>query len=254
MVAFDADRKVDNSKLPQLEIFEGKTSVREKKGILYFEDKQGKFVIEVAAVIRNKGGEEKGKITGLAAKKSNGDPMWDMGGLSYNFEKFFKQINNGKLDKVIANIFSGKDTIWGSHYDDKLYGFDGNDTLKGWKGDDILNGGKGKDLLIGGQGNDSFVFDQKLGKKNMDTIHKFKVGADSVWIDTKVFVGLEKGKLGADNFTIGKKAKGDDPQVIYKKNKGLLLFDADGEGGAKAEKFAKMPKNKDLSHDDFLVI
>ena len=254
MVAFDADQPVNNKKLPELKILEKKTYNSEKKGILYFENKSGDIVIEMAAVIKNKGGQEKGKITSLAAKTGDDEPIWDMGGLSYNFNKFFKKIANGKLDEVIKDIFSGKDTIWGSHFDDKLFGFDGNDTLKGWRGDDILNGGKGKDLLIGNQGNDTFVFDQKLGKSNMDTIHKFKPGGDSIQIDKKVFVGLKKGKLGEDNFTVGKNAKGDDPQVIYKKSKGLLLFDADGDGSGKAEKFAKMPKNKDLSHDDFFVV
>lgn len=251
MVAFDADMAVDNSKLPELKMFMGKTENSEKKGILYFT--KGEDTIEMAAVIKNKGGQESGKITGLVAKYGDDEPNWDMGGLKYDFDKFFKKISNGKLDEVIEKIFKGKDTVWGSHLDDKLYGFDGNDTLKGWRGDDILNGGKGKDVLKGNYGDDTFVFDQKLGTGNMDTISKFSVKDDTIHLDRKIFVGLEKGKLGDAHFTVGKNAQGDDPQVIYRDNKGLLLFDADGAGGDDPQKFAKMQKNKDLSHDDFFV-
>jgi hypothetical protein len=251
MVAFDADKSVDNSKLPELKIFEKKTENWAKKGILYFE--RDGVVIEMAALVKNNKGKEKGKITGLVAKTDDGEPIWDMGGLKYDFNKFFKKIDNGKLDEVIQDIFKKKDTIWGSHLDDELYGFDGNDTLKGWRGDDILNGGKGKDMLIGNQGADTFVFDQKLGTSNMDTIYKFKVGEDMIQLSPKIFVGLDKGTLKEANFKIGKNASGDEPQVIYKAKKGLLLFDADGAGGASAQKFAKMQKNKDLSHDDFIV-
>lgn len=251
MVAFDADMAVDNSKLPELKMFEGKTENYEKKGILYFQ--KGDDTIEMAALIKNKGGQEKGKITGLAAKYGDDDPNWDMAGLSYDFNKFFKQINDGKLDEVIQKIFQDKDTIWGSHFNDKLYGFDGNDTLKGWRGDDVLNGGKGKDLLKGNYGDDTFVFDQKLGKSNMDTISKFSVDDDSIELKQKIFTGLEKGKLGDAHFTIGKNAEGDEPQIIYRDKKGLLLYDADGAGGDDPQKFAKIQKNKDLSHDDFFV-
>lgn len=251
MVAFDADMSVDNSKLPELKIFEKKTENWSKKGILYFE--RDDIVIEMSAVVKNNKGKEKGNINGLVAKTSDGEPIWDMGGLKYDFNKFFKKIDNGKLDEVIQDIFKKKDTIWGSHLNDKLYGFDGNDTLKGWRGDDLLNGGKGKDTLIGNQGADTFEFDQKLGTANMDTIHKFKVGEDMIKLSPKIFVGLEKGTLKEENFKIGKNAEGDAPQVLYKANKGLLLFDPDGAGGADAEKFAKMQKNKDLSHHDFIV-
>ncbi len=251
MVAFDADKAIDNSKLPQLDILKKKTNNSEKKGILYFE--RDGVVIEMAAIIRNKGGQEKGWITGLVTKTSDKEPIWDMGGLKYDFNKFFKQIADGKTDKLIQKMFEKNDTIWGSHYDDKLYGFDGNDNIKGWKGDDYLNGGKGKDKLTGGKGKDTFAFDQKLTSKNVDKIMDFHTGQDKIELSQKIFSGFDKGPLGKAYFTKGKNADADHAQIIYNAKKGKLFYDADGTGDAGKKVFFKLGKNKDMSHDDFFV-
>jgi hypothetical protein len=85
----------------------------------------------------------------------------------------------------------------------------------------------------------------------MDT-SAFSVQDDTIQLDRKIFVGLDKAARRA-HFTIGKNAEGDEPQIIYRDKKGLLLYDADGAGGDDPQKFAKIQKNKDLSHDDFFV-
>lgn len=252
MVAFDADKAIDNSKLPELNILKKKTHNSQKKGILYFE-KNG-IVIEMTAVVKNKGGQEKGTIHALAVKTTDKDPVWDMGGLKYDFNKFFKQIANGNTDKLISNMFKKNDTIWGSHHNDKLYGFDGNDNIKGWKGDDYLNGGKGKDKLTGGKGKDIFAFDQKLTSKNVDKIMDYHVGQDVIHISKKIFSGFEKGKLGKEYFTKGNKADADHAQIIYNAKKGKLFYDSDGTGSADKKLFFNLQKHKDMTHDDFFVV
>jgi Ca2+-binding RTX toxin-like protein len=55
---------------------------------------------------------------------------------------------------MLANIFSGDDTITGSSQADFLIGFDGNDTINGSDGNDTLRGGAGADTLNGGAGSD----------------------------------------------------------------------------------------------------
>ena len=251
MAFFDADLAVNNSELNELNIFKHKTENGEKKGILYFS--RGDVTIEMAAVVKNNGGIEKGNINGLVCKTGEDEPTWDIAGMKYDFHQFFKRIDDGKLDKVLAEIFEGKDTVWGSHFDDELYGFKGNDTLDGWRGDDRLNGGPGKDKVEGKQGADTYVFDQKLTSQNVDTIVKFNEKEDLVELKQKIFTDLKKGELHEDYFTVGKNAEGDDPQIIYRPDKGHLLYDSDGAGGKDPLKFADIGKNKDLSHDDFFV-
>lgn len=252
MAFFDADKSVNNSKLSELEILGKKVHVSNKKGILYLS--RDDITIELTGVFREKqNGDIEGTVTALACKTGDDEPTWDIAGISYNFDKLFTQIDDGKLDKVIAKMFEGKDTVWGSHFDDQLYGFKGNDTLEGWRGDDRLNGGPGKDSLEGMQGADTYVFDQKLTSKNVDTIVKFNVDEDLIELKKKIFTEFKKGELHEAGFTIGKRAEGDDPQIIYREDKGHLLYDVDGKGGADPLKFANIAKHKDLSHDDFFV-
>jgi len=251
MVAFDADKAVDNSKLNELNIFKKKTDNWEKKGILYFQ--RGDVTIEMAAVVKNNKGVESGKINTLVVKTGDDEPTWDVGGLNYDFNKFFNQIDNGKLDKVIKTIFEKADTVWGSALDDKLFGFDGNDTINGWQGNDRINGGAGKDTLKGYIGEDTFIFDQKLTKKNYDKINDFKVGEDTIELKQKIFTDLTKGDMEKSEFTVGKKAVGDKAQVIYNEDSGKLFYDPDGTGSEEKVQFAKISKHKELSHDDFFV-
>ena len=252
MAFFDADLPVNNSKLDELEILGKKVQVENKKGILYIS--KNNITIELTGVFKEKNnGDYKGKVTELVCKTGDDEPTWDISGMSYNFNDLFIDIGDGKLDKVIAKIFKGKDVIWGSHFDDKLYGFDGNDTRQGRRGDDRRDGGKGKDLLQGNYGKDTFVFSEKLKKSNVDTIDKFKIGEDSIELSHKVFDGLDKGPLAAENFSVSKNAKTEDPTILYRKEKGLLLYDPDGTGDQDPKKFFKVQKNKDFSHDDFFV-
>ena len=100
---------------------------------------------------------------------------------------------------------------------------------------------------------DSFVFDAALGKVNADKIAKFKVKDDTILLDTDIFDGLGVGALKKKAYFEGDAAHDKSDRVILT-DKGKLLFDADGKGGEKAVLFAKVGKDVDLSHHDFIVI
>lgn len=271
MAFFDADKPVDNSKLKELGLLvDKKANVYKKKDILYYE-KDG-TTLEVAAVLREKkDGTIKAKIIAMAAKDSDDKPIWDVSNFAYDSNKLENQLKKGKYEKVSQTLFEGKDTIWGSHLDDTLYGFDGKDEVDGWRGNDVLYGGKGddtlignigddrliggpgKDLLKGGPDADTFVFNEKIKKSNIDTIYKFDLSNDTIELSQKIFSEFDKGTLKKDQFTVGKKAEGDGPQIIYQSNKGNLRYDPDGDGPADALKFANVQKHKDFSHVDFIV-
>lgn len=260
MAFFDSDKSVNNSKLKEIDLLVAKkVSVTKKKGILYYE--KGNVTLEVAGVLKEtKEGTIEGKIIALAVKDGDDKPVWDLSNFSYDANKIENQLRDGKRDKVIAKIFEGKDTIWGSPEDDKLFGYSGKDKVVGWQGNDRINGGPGKDTLtgdyegkqLGYTGDDVFVFDQPFRKNNVDTITDFNVKHDSIELSKKIFKGFKKGSLKESQFNIGKQ-KGDDPQVIYNKFKGHLFYDPDGIGPKDAAKFATMGKNKALTHDDFFV-
>jgi hypothetical protein len=130
MAYIDADLPVDNSKLPELEILGKNVRVEEDKGILYIS--KNDITIELTGVFKeDKNGEVHGTVTALVCKTGDDEPTWDIGNMSYDFDQLFIKIADGKLDKVIKQIFDSKDTIWGSHFDDELYGYDGTDEVNG---------------------------------------------------------------------------------------------------------------------------
>lgn len=257
MVHFNADERINNKKLPQLEILtKSGTAIDPEDDKAEFENGDVLLIFHGDFEYKFKDGEakiKKGKIDSIEVEK-NGEPDWQIHDINFSAKKFFNMIDDGKLEKLIENkIFDDKDKVWGSNFDDKLFGFDGNDTINGWRGNDEINGGKGKDKLTGFIGDDAFVFDTNLKKNNVDTIKDFNHKLDSIWLDRDIFSGFEKGKLTEDDFASGK-PDADAPQIIYKEGKGKIYYDDDGTGGSKMQLFAKVDKHENLSHLDFLVI
>lgn len=263
MAFFDADKAVNNSELKELEILGKKVEVNEKKGILYLS--RDDITIELTGIFEErKNGKIEGTVTQIACKTGDDEPTWDISGMSYDFEKLFTRIDDGKREKVIQDIFGKKDDIWGSHFDDQLYGFKGNDHVVGWNGNDRINGGPGKDKLTGdatgddiNNGNlwdDTFVFNSELKSHNIDKITDYSIGHDIIELSRKIFSGFEKGHLHESRFVISKHAVGEDPQIIYRKVKGHILYDPDGTGPEEAMKFARVDRDKPLTHEDFIVV
>ncbi|CAN7410687.1 hypothetical protein [Rhizobium sp. LjRoot254] len=117
-------------------------------------------------------------------------------------------------------------------------------------------GGLGNDTLRGGAGADSFIFDSPLdGAPNVDRILDFNVRDDTIELGNIAFQAMGLGSLGRANFAAGAsgKALDADDRIIYDRDSGWLLHDADGKGGGDAVHFATIGKNLNLDHRDFLV-
>ena len=74
------------------------------------------------------------------------------GGYTFKLSGSGKLFNIGKAATLKGS--SGKDTLVGGKYADKILGYDDNDSLNGGKGNDSLYGGAGADTLIGSYGKD----------------------------------------------------------------------------------------------------
>ena len=147
MAFFDADLPVNNSKLTELEILGKNVQVEEKKGILYLS--KNDITIELTGVFKETNDRHRwnGRRSS-SARPAMTNPTWDISGLNYDFDKLFTEIADGKLDKVIEEMFEKKDPIWGSHFDDKLSASRATTRSIGWRGNDRINGGRGKDKLV----------------------------------------------------------------------------------------------------------
>jgi hypothetical protein len=161
----------------------------------------------------------------------------------------------------------GEDRIDGKKGDDKLAGEGGNDALFGGKGDDTLTGGKGSDTLAGGAGRDSltggkhgdtFVFDTKLGARNVDTITDFKHNTDVIALDDAIFgkIGDEVDKAEFYAKAGATKAHDKSDRIIYDTKSGKLYYDDDGsrKHGHDAVQFAVLSNKATLDHGDFVIV
>jgi Ca2+-binding RTX toxin-like protein len=160
----------------------------------------------------------------------------------------------------------GANALTGNAFANTLSGMTGNDGLQGNAGNDRLLGGMGLDILSGGTGRDVFVFDTALARTsaankatNYDRITDYVVRDDSIQLDNAVFRKLGKGtearpgKLAAKFFALDS-AKDKDDHVIYNRKTGVLSYDVDGSGGARAVEFAKLAPKLKMTAAEFFVI
>jgi Ca2+-binding RTX toxin-like protein len=160
-----------------------------------------------------------------------------------------------------ATVFASVTDAPPAHTVNILKGTKGKDVLKGGSGQDIIYGYHGKDVLTGNGGQDIFVFDTKANTKtNRDTITDYSVAEDTIWLSDRYFKKLGKGteasptKLKKAFFKVADKAKDKNDYLVYNKKTGVLSYDADGSGSAKAVEIAKLTKNLKLTQDDFFVV
>ncbi|MBM6592720.1 M10 family metallopeptidase C-terminal domain-containing protein [Microvirga pudoricolor] len=141
----------------------------------------------------------------------------------------------------------GRDDLAGGHGGDRILGRDGNDRLAGRLGNDTLSGGDGRD---------TFVFDTRLhADLNVDRIVGFYASDDGFRLSQTIFkTAGPPGMLHADAFRNGGKAHDREDRILYDKGEGLVLFDPDGTGKAKAVPFARLDKGTQLAHDDFFIV
>jgi hypothetical protein len=172
----------------------------------------------------------------------------------------------GTSGKDNIDALAGNDTVQGLGGKDTLKGSGGNDSLDGGAAADSLNGGGGKDTLAGGLGNDTltggkgkdfFLFDTKLGSKNIDEITDFKVKDDTIQLDKDIFTKAGAlGTLKANAFVSNDTGQAEDKKdrVIYNEDSGKLSYDADGTGSGKAVQFATLDTHLTLTHLDFVIV
>jgi len=133
---------------------------------------------------------------------------------------------------------AGANTIIGTAFADMISGGAGNDKITGGAGADTIVGGLGNDTLVGGTGNDVFVFDQKAGTTNIDTLGDFASGQDKIELSKAIFAGFTaNGALTAAQFYSGANiaaAHDADDRIIFNTSTGALYYDADGNGTASA--------------------
>lgn len=148
----------------------------------------------------------------------------------------------------------------GTPGNDSLRGELGNDTLSGLAGNDILGGDIGKDRILTGTGKDIVVFDTKPSKANRDTIVDFDPKKDAIHLDNAIFTKLGKkgsaaapAKMSKGFFALGE-AQDRNDYVVYDKKTGVLSYDKDGSGAAKAVEIAVFSNKPALTAADFFVI
>jgi Ca2+-binding RTX toxin-like protein len=150
---------------------------------------------------------------------------------------------------------AGTDTLYGLGGDDDLYGGAGRDVLTGGSGSDYLSGGADSDRLTGNSGKDYFVFDTRPSSRNVDRIVDFRPADDTIMLDNQIFTRIGRdGWLTSGAFATGSSARDSSDRIIYQKQTGALLYDADGVGGVAAVKFAQLNAGLTLTKADFFVL
>lgn len=173
--------------------------------------------------------------------------------VNYNLDNNIENLTlTGKNDlKGTGN--NSKNTIRGNRGDNRLEGEGGNDKLIGSGGNDTLVGGPGNDILTGGSGVDYFIFESP--KDGVDRINDFNSSNEIIFIDSAKFNGLKRGKLSANQFSIGlegAEATTPNQRFIYGID-GSLFFDPDGTGSIEQTKIATFSNPPLLSHNNFEI-
>lgn len=88
--------------------------------------------------------------------------------------------------------------------------------LKGGRGNDLLDGGPGSDVLWGGRGRDTFLFNDELTTRNIDSIGRFESGKDKIGLDLSIFdIPIHQGGGGVPDF-FGTLITFEDHRLSYK--------------------------------------
>jgi Ca2+-binding RTX toxin-like protein len=161
---------------------------------------------------------------------------------------------NGNVGDNLLSGAGGKDTLNGFAGADTLNGGNSKDRLNGGGGQDVLNGGAKSDRLEGGADADRFRFDTTPhSTQNSDQVVDFVVADDTVELENSVFTALGAGVLPGSQFVIGPAAADGNDFIIYDSVAGALFYDADGNGGGAAIRFATIDPGLAMTRFDFVV-
>lgn len=152
-----------------------------------------------------------------------------------------------------ANVLSGNsaaNTLSGEGGDDILVGRTGADKLLGGAGSDRLIGGEGVDLLVGGAGRDTFVFESL--EERGDRIADFVSGTDKLMFSRTLFSGHLFS--AHQHFGISSAVAQQEPILVFDVNRGVLSFDIDGTGEARAVVLAYLTNATKLLASDVVFV
>lgn len=180
------------------------------------------------------------------------------------------------------NGSASADTLAGFVGSDKIYGNAGNDVLEGWSGNDYLKGGTGydelygmlgndtlaggsaSDTLVGGGGNDVYLFNSSLAYGGVDRIKAFgtfSTDDDRIYLDGDIFTALggagvtQLTKLSSGMFRAGTKALDSNDHLIYNRDTGALIYDANGNAAGGTTQIALIGNSSvvQLTAADFYI-
>lgn len=162
----------------------------------------------------------------------------------------------GEAIENIQLVGSKKLNATGNSGDNVIIGNKAANVLNGGLGNDTLRGGAGADTLVGGEGDDFFVFDTKLGAKEIDHIYDFSSQSDLIVLDSRIFSGLSGDALAESAFVTDGSPFGQQATVLFDIESRSLSFDKDGSGRAKPQVFATFHDAIELglTHENFLIV
>ncbi|WP_445502949.1 hypothetical protein [Microvirga sp. G4-2] len=155
---------------------------------------------------------------------------------------------------------SDSTAINGTSSSDKLVGTSSGETIDALAGNDTLWGKGGADILKGGSGKDIFVFDTAPGNGNIDTITDFNVADDTIYLDNAIFTKLGSGsmsspkKISSGYFEIDDRAEESNDFLLYNKQTGSLMYDADANNSGAPVEIAKLAAGLSLTSSDIYII
>ena len=171
--------------------------------------------------------------------------------IEVNFGRFVLD-NKGTINGLVQGaLASGADDVTNSGTINGL-------TRLG-NGDDTFAFAGGKQGTVFGEADsDTFVFEGKIApkKKGVATIGDFTPADDTIGLSKGLFKKIGKsGTLKDKFFGLGKKASDTSEHILYDDNSGLLRYDKDGKGGAKAKVFGLLDGGPDgVTADDFTIV
>jgi Ca2+-binding RTX toxin-like protein len=151
-------------------------------------------------------------------------------------------------------------TINGTSGSDKLTGTSRSEIIDGLAGSDTIWGKGGADVLKGGSGKDIFVFDTSSGAGNVNRISDFNVLDDTIYLDNAIFSKLGSGsmsspkKISSGYFEIDDRADESNDFLLYNKDTGSLMYDADANQSGAAIEIAKLAAGLSLTSSDIYII
>jgi Ca2+-binding RTX toxin-like protein len=124
--------------------------------------------------------------------------------------------------------------------------------INGAGGNDLLIGGAGHDEIMGGAGNDVFRFTSPSDAG--DFFYDFTPGQDKIQLNATAFgIGTAANQfITGVSFIEGPDVTSAVPTVLYNKDSGYLLYDADGTGAAGPSVLAILNGTPTLHASDFL--